>query len=199
MMSWPNRAKSRLFRFILHPSSFILLIVLHPSSFLRADGGRLQTCQQRGPFQVSVFVAPMPPRTGIVDVSVLVKESKTGRIRTDVPVTVRMSPISHSGSDEVATATPDAATNKLFQAAKLHVPQAGTWQVTVCVDGQPSPICFDLVVETGMPAWWDMGLWLAWPFIAVLLFGAHRWRVHRHDHTAAPVSSVSNAISGRQL
>src|SRR5438093_1281433 len=106
-MNCPTRSLIRLLLF----SSFLL----HPSSFssLRADGGTVRLSQRQGVYQITVFTAPNPFRSGPVDVSVLVQDAGTGQPVPEVRVTVRAAPRGRSGEALVSPATSEAATNKL--------------------------------------------------------------------------------------
>src|SRR5438270_5793134 len=118
---------------------FVSSFLLPPSSFLRADGGTLCLLERAGGYQVAVFTSPTPLRAGPIDVSVLVQDAST---REQVPrarVVVRMK---RHGTTEPALeyeATTEAATNKLFHAAKFDLPESGHWDIEVRIDGPFGP------------------------------------------------------------
>src|SRR5262245_28715306 len=101
---------------------FASSFILHPSSFLRADGGTLCLLERAGRYQVAVFTSPTPLRAGPVDVSVLVQDTATGEQVPCVQVSVRLSPRDGDGPPLEHAATAEAATNKLFHAAKFDLP-----------------------------------------------------------------------------
>lgn len=158
-----------------------LLIGVVVISSAHADGGTLHFTGQRHGYQITVFTSPTPLRTGLIDVSVLVQETATGKIRTNVPVTVHAYPLNHPAAAIGGSATPEAATNKLFQAIVLNLPEPGEWHIQVMVQGSdpPLPIELEVVVAGAMPSWVDLSLWIGWPAVAVVLFGIHQWLVHR--------------------
>lgn len=148
-------------------------------SSAHADGGTLQFTGQRHGYQISIFTSPTPLRTGSVDVSVLVQETATGKIRTDVPISVRAFPLHHPESAIGGSATHEAATNKLFQAIILDLPEPGKWRLQVTVQEAPAPIELEVEVAGALPSWVDLSLWIGWPALAVVLFAIHQWLVHR--------------------
>src|SRR5262245_18803978 len=72
------------------------LALLLPNVAL-ADGGILRLSQRCGAWQVSVFTSPAVPSVGPIDISTLVQDASTGRIRDNVPVTVRLQSIAPQG------------------------------------------------------------------------------------------------------
>jgi hypothetical protein len=74
---------------------FILILLVATSGFLwgkpssaRADGGKMLGSSTHGDLKITVFMDPSFPRVGMIDVSVLAEEVKTGRTRLDLPVFV---------------------------------------------------------------------------------------------------------------
>ncbi len=168
---------SRLLCWFLLASSFIL----HPSSFLRADGGTVRLSQRAGGYQVTVFTAPTPLRTGPVDVSVLVQDADTGQALPGAEVTVRVAPAGRGHTATVYPATTEAATNKLLRAALFELPEAGRWELEVAVQGPLGPARVRCEVEAAEPAprWPEFWPWAAWPVLVILLFGVHQLLVRR--------------------
>jgi hypothetical protein len=165
---------------------FITALILLHSALLFADGGTLRASGRYDDFQVSVFTSPSIPRCGIIDISVLTQDALSGKIRTDIPATIKLTK-ADAGSDaqpitlEQITTT-SAATNKLFRATQFNVPEAGPWHVAVAINdpsNQPTlhntqPLQFDVIVSPPPPAWLTLAPWIGWPFGVVLLFFAHQ-------------------------
>jgi len=151
-----------------------------PSGAL-ADGGELRFSGEKAGYRVAVFTAPVPPRAGPVDVSVLVQDAATGRARPDVPVMVSVHPSGRECCQERRPATEEAATNKLFRAATFELTGPGRWQVEVEVGDPPGagPVCFEVETAAPLPAWAQLAPWVGWPFAALALAGLHQWLV-RH-------------------
>ncbi len=155
--------------------------VAGPSSSLRADGGTLCALEKVGGYRVAVFTSPVPLRAGPVDVSVLVQDAATGEQVPEARVTVRLTPRSGDTWSVEGEATSEAATNKLFHAALLELPDAGRWEVEVSVDGPRGPAVVRCEVEAGepLPRWREEWPWIGWPAFAILLFCAHQLLVRR--------------------
>ena len=149
-----------------------------------ADGGTVRYSGRQADRLVTVFTDPTPLRTGLVDVSVLVQDAKSGQALGDVPVVVSAEPIDHSQQPVAVTATAEAATNKLLRAARFDLPSPGGWHLEVDVDdsGRKATIDFDVEVAEGLPPWFELGLWIGWPLAAIGLFGVHQVLVHRRTH-----------------
>lgn len=148
-----------------------------------ADGGAVRYSGRQADRLVTVFTDPTPLRTGLVDVSVLVQDADSGQTLVGVPIIVHAEPIDHSNQRITVGATAEAATNKLLRAARFDLPSPGKWHLEVDVDGagQKLPIEFDVEVTEGLPAWFEMSLWIGWPLAAIGLFGVHQVLVHRRS------------------
>jgi hypothetical protein len=155
-------------------------LILHPSSFARADGGAVRLCERAGNYQLAVFTTPTPLRAGPVDVSVLVQDPATGECAPRIQVTLRLT-AQASGRVLEYPATTGAASNKLFHAAEFQLPEAGMWDVEVCVDGPLGSAGTRFQVEAGEapPRWQDLWPWFGWPALIVALFGLHQALVRR--------------------
>ena len=68
------------------------------------------------------------------------------------------------------------ATNKLLQAAQFELPEPGRWQLEVQVDGVHGPpvIAGQLEAAAPLPRWRELWPWIAWPALAIALFGIHQ-------------------------
>ena len=181
----------------------------------RGDGGTLRLSEIAGPYRLSVFTSPSPPRAGRLDVSVLVQDAATGAILPNAAVSVRVASTARPDVLRTYAATRAAATNKLLRAAICELPAAGGWRIEVSVEGQAagrnaadrnvaesdfadSPIpaeranaasaAFALVVGEPAPAWWDMSLWIGWPALAIGLFGVHKVLAARTGRKHSPRS-----------
>lgn len=158
-------------------------IFVFPSSNAYADGGTLRFSGQCGAWRVSAFTSPTPVRVGMVDVSVLVQESTTGKPRPDLAVKVRAQPLESQDERQCEPATVEAATNKLFRATQLSFTKPGIWEMEVEIEdsGERATAQFQLPVEEPLLFRSTLGLWIGWPGVAVLLFGIHEWLVHRRQ------------------
>jgi hypothetical protein len=159
-------------------------VLLSPSS-LRADGGTVRLSERQGGYEITVFTAPTPLRAGPVDVSVLVQDARTGRPLPQVRVDVRAAPRGRPSEVLQQPATSEAATNKLFRAAVFELPEPGWWEVEVAVEGDhgPARVRFEVEAAEAAPRWLTLWPWLAWPALAIFLFGIHLLLVRRQGRT----------------
>jgi hypothetical protein len=157
-------------------ANLAFLALLVPAPLLRADGGALRLSERHGPYRISVFTSPTPLRAGTVDVSVLVQDADSGDPLPEVRVLVRATPQGRPAETIEATATSEAATNKLFRAAVFDLPQPGVWQLEVRVEGPHGAASVRLEVEAdeAPPRWRTLWPWVGWPLLVVVLFGVHR-------------------------
>jgi hypothetical protein len=167
-------------------------LVLDPSSLARGDGGTLRLSEQNGKYRITVFTSPAPLRAGPVDVSVLVQDPATGELASASQVTIEAV---QSDSGAIAfhgAATTAAATNKLYQAANLDLPEPGWYAVTVSVDGPlgSARVCFDVEAVNPVPSWVTLAPWVGWPFAAIALFAIHQLLRSGNTYRAAARSAT---------
>jgi len=159
-----------------------ILLLFGLAATAQADGGLVQVSQVVGDERVTIFTSPNPLRAGPIDVSVWVQEAASGTTLPDARVELELS-LPAAGSETLrASATHAAATNKLFLAAMLDVPQAGLWHLSANVEGQSrSGATFNrrlncnLFVAEPLPKWRSMWPWYCWPAVVVLLFAWRQW------------------------
>ena len=101
-----------------------------------------------------MFTAPTPLRVGPVDVSVLLQVDHTPVLDADVRVALRA-----PGLDRTAAATRAAATNKLFYAALLDVPEPGRWtlEARVRAGEHAATVSCEVDVAPPLPPQWRSG------------------------------------------
>ena len=131
------------------------------------DGGAVVFSGEQGPLRITVFTEPVPPRVGPIDLSLLVQDDSTLEA-------IKM-PLDRA-----------AATNRLFQAALLTIPVAGTWQVVLEIEpanGDPVDggmrnyrFTFPLTIAKSLPRVWDVLLWILLPVVPLLIFLAGKLR-----------------------
>lgn len=178
------------------------LVPLLHSSVASADGGTLRLSQRCDQWQVSVFTSPAMPHIGQIDISTLVQDAATGRVRDDVPVVVRLQSIERHGLTLEQAATVSAATNKLFRAAVINLPEAGKWRVEILVgdearstsasDRSFSTLAFDFDVAATSPQWLYLAAWVGWPVAVIAMFLIHQILVARslRKHSLQRRSSI---------
>src|SRR5262245_50622690 len=160
----------------------VCVFFVFPSLAL-ADGGTARLSDRQGNYRLTVFTAPTPLRAGPVDVSVLVQDATTGEPASDVRVMIQAA---WRGSPALAIhhpATTEAATNKLYYAAKFDLPEPGWYALEVSVAGArgEARVHLDLEAADPLPAWLALWPWVAWPVVVVLLFSIHQFLVRRRS------------------
>ncbi len=150
------------------------LLLATACPLLLADGGSLRISVVQGAYRISVFTAPTPFRKGPVDISFLVQDPGTGELIPTTRITVRMTKPGQALIEHRATA--EAATNKLFRAAQLELPASGRWEWEAEVDGPHGLAVVKGEVEAAaaLPRWRELWMWIGWPAVAIVLFGAHQ-------------------------
>jgi hypothetical protein len=156
-----------------------------------ADGGSMRLTGKQGGYRITVFTAPTPLRAGAVDISVLVQDASTGDPMTPVKVTVRMTKPGRLALEYPATT--EAATNKLFRAARFELPEPGRWALEVEVQGSRglAVIGGELDAAESLPRWKELLPWISWPALLIALFGIHQFFARR---TRIPGSSQKGAV-----
>jgi hypothetical protein len=148
-------------------------------SHASADGGTVRLSERQGPYRITVFTSPTPLRAGPVDVSVLVQDAATGRPLPEIPVVVQVTPAGRPSAGRDLPATQERATNRLLRAAEIDVPTEGTWRFDLRVEGSSATLGFDAEVGAPPPRWLDLGPWVVWPVVPVVLFVVHVLRANR--------------------
>src|SRR5262245_18850191 len=156
----------------------VWMLLLVPCQ-VRADGGTLCLVEQTGGYRVALFSSPTPFRAGPVDLSVLVQDASTGRQLSQARVNLRLYLHGGRGAIVDCPATTEAATNKLFYAAKFELPVPGLWKVEIHIDGPrgKAVVRCELEAAEALPAWLEFWPWVGWPALVILLFGVHQFLV----------------------
>lgn len=127
-----------------------------------------------GPWRLTVFTAPTPPRVGEVEFDVLVEDGATRGPVDNVTVTITAT--SPEGWSTSGTARLGLADNALLRALVLTLDEAGPWRVDVrtksgAAMGETS---FDLEVGPPLPPWRAYWPWLILPLPVLALVAAHQ-------------------------
>jgi hypothetical protein len=90
----------------------------------------------------------------------------------DAAVFIELSPRETSAAPVRYQATHAAASNKLFQAASINLPDPGWWHFAVTVGGSRGTLDVDFDVEAGeaIPSWHALWPWYGWPFLVIAIF-----------------------------
>jgi len=172
-------------RIFPHAMLFVcwLLLSMASSRTATADGGRLIGVERIDGFVISIFVAPDPPRVGLVDLSVLIQRESDNTVVEDADVAVSMAFAGESTGSVSGPAMREQATNKLLRSAWLTIPTAGQWRGVVHITAAAKKVEAPFVVEVAEapPAWTAVAPWFLWPLAIVLLFGMHRFLLRRKN------------------
>lgn len=151
------------------------------------DGGAVVFSGEQGPLRITVFTEPVPPRVGPIDLSLLVQDKESLEVIEAYDAQVSLTHQDDSTLEAIKMPLDRAAeTNRLFQAALLTIPVAGTWQVVLEIEpanGDPVDggmrnyrFTFPLTIAKSLPRVWDMLLWILLPVVPLLIFLAGKLR-----------------------
>jgi hypothetical protein len=163
--------------------ALILNVILAPQ-VAHADGGAVHLREASGPFLVTVFAAPEAARVGLIDMSVLVQDRKTGTVILDTTVNLELQPIANT-SPPFSIRTPlGQAKNKLLQSVTIDVPAPGWWAVKIFVrrDREDVVLATKLLIMPAAPR-----LATLWPFLILPPFGISLFVLHQTlQHSRLP-------------
>jgi hypothetical protein len=145
----------------------------------QADGGLVRLHQTAGPFVVTVFAAPNPPRAGLVDVSVLAQNCADGRAALDVEVFVQLR--SAGGTIVAGRATREASRIKPLYSASMNLPEAGRWEMEVTIKRGKSAASVFGQLSVAAPRPLPLSYWrsLSLPWVVISLFAMNQWLKRR--------------------
>ncbi len=174
-------------RHVLSTFGPLLAVVLFvPAALARADGGTVRLSEDKGSYRITVFTSPTPVRADPVDISVLVQDTKTGELASDVDVTIKIEGRSATHETLDRRATTEAATNKLYRAATFELSESGLYSVDVSVKGsrEESRVRFEMEAADSLPSWMTVSPWVCWPVALIGLFAIHQVLVRRKPRSA---------------
>jgi hypothetical protein len=159
-------------------ASLFIVVISMLGVDAHADGGAVRWRESAGAFTVTVFTSPDPITAGPIDVSVLVQDRADGAPMLDGLVTLRLASLSDVGDADrmlEATATHDAATNKLLYATWVDV-GAGKWALRVVIQRGDERSTLDVPLSvvpatTRLTEYWPH---LLLPPLAILVFILHQ-------------------------
>lgn len=134
-----------------------LFIAATPNTGL-ADSGRVELSTVWGETRITVFSTPTPLRIGEVDIAVLLQNEETGTVLRDQEIVVSCQCQSSDTQVERA-ATHEQSTNKLLHCARLHLSEAGNWNISIKV-GDQIEATTAFVVKVSPPLLIPSGIWL---------------------------------------
>ncbi len=155
--------------------SLVLLAIAAVPLRLEANGGTLRLSRAvAGPYLVSAWTQPDPPRVGAVDLSVAVMSPATGEAILEAEARAAAEPAGSTGAAVSTTLARGAGGNLLLHHGILDVPAVGAWRVAVQVIGPAGPGEVAFTLDVGPPLPVTVSVVIG---IAVLAFGGLVWWV----------------------
>jgi membrane protein implicated in regulation of membrane protease activity len=134
-----------------------MLLVALPAASASANGGTLRLSRvTAGPYDVSAWTQPQPPRVGHVDLSVAVMFPDSGKAVPDGEVRAIARQVEPHGPEVQARLERGAGGNVLLHHAVLELPAPGRWRVIVEVAGPSGAgsAAFEIDVLPALPFVW---------------------------------------------
>lgn len=159
----------------------VLMIVSAATSAL-ADGGTVRLSEEIGNLRVTVLTSPVPLVCGPVEISVLVQDRESGKLRPDARVKIALTPAGSERRKAFRRAEGTHAVNKLYQSVIFQVATPGEALVEVQVEGDGATVKVDCLAFVGPPrpgmnAYWA---WIGWPAVPILIYSALEMRRQRN-------------------
>lgn len=141
---------------------FFLLVAGAPAALAHGGGTPQLENAAAGPYVVSAWTSPHPPRVGAYHVTVSVARLGEGGAAGEpvlgADVMVRLTARAGGGEALTARASNEAAENKLFYEADVTLPAPGVYDVQVTVDGTDGrgEAAFPIEVQEGGGVNWGL-------------------------------------------
>jgi hypothetical protein len=201
-------------RVITHARVAVALLSALTPQLAKGDGGVVLLHEAKGPFSVTVFVAPEVARGGLTDLSVLVQSRTNGDVVLDAAVGLSIerprnlvatdgseplcgaspaslvSPLPDIGQNQATLpATREQASNKLLYAAALALNATGDWRLHIYVSRGSESTKFDCLIPVTQASANAPGLWfyLLIPPIAIAAFAMNQ-KLRKHSLEDGPDS-----------
>ena len=179
----------------------IALLAAFAPQFAKGDGGVVLLHEAKGPFSVTVFLAPEVTRGGFTDISVLVQSRTNGDVVLDADIRLTIEPpqdlVARVGAESICGTSPasvlspsaypgqqqgifpatrEQASNKLLYAAALTLNGKGDWRLHINVSRESDSAEFDCLIPVIQASANTQGLWpyLLIPFIAITTFALNQ-------------------------
>jgi len=156
-------------------------VVLLIATVGTADTGQVRRSETVGPYVITVFSAPTPPRVGPFEVTVLVQDAAGGASVTDARVVVTVVSLFEAGLSSAANASHERAGSAELYGTLFDLPLPGEYSVEshVHAGSTEAALNFTFVAEPPPSAWQTFWPYFALPPAAVALFALHQWLKRR--------------------
>lgn len=150
--------------------TLLLVAVAAMAPSAHADGGAVMASVDSGGRRVTVFVAPVAPRAGTIEVSVLRVGAADSEEEPAPPIMITAR-LPGGALERSAPMSTRHQGNRWFESAWLDLPAEGRWSIVVDGGAGWPSASFDLEVGPPLPPWRTQWPWLlAWvPLTALLL------------------------------
>lgn len=146
-----------------------------------ADSGEVRRSETVGPYVITVFSAPTPPRVGPFEVNVLVQHAAGGAAVTDAHVVVTVVSLFQAGLTSAANASHERAGSAELYGALFDLPALGEYAVEsrLRAGDIETSLHFTVVAEPPPSAWQAFWPYVVLPPAVVVLFAVHQWLKRR--------------------
>lgn len=176
-------------------ATFICLWAILLPILAFGDGGTILAMKEDAHLKITIFAEAVPPRVGVMDLSILVQDASSQQAILDANVRLSLKKLSVLTPEnswlasyckiigsKILTATRDQAHNKMLYGVALPLPEAGKWELTVEVKRENKVTSMTLPLEVAA-AQNPFAAW--WPFLIMvpLVIGLYTWRaalIRRH-------------------
>lgn len=182
--------------FLLFFTLVCLLVLSVPIVKAHGGGTPQLTNAEVGPYWISVWTQPDPPKVGELHLTAALAEpgainaslKEAGPPILNALIEVQLRPLDRPGGSISAVASHENAVNKLFYEADLDIPHSGHWEATLLVNGPDSgsgTVSFELEVVEGST------INMSWSLIGtmVVFFAAVIWMMRGAFRPNPPASS----------
>ena len=153
-----------------HTRAMVVLITVLCAPAVLANGGSLRLDREPlGPYVVSAWTEPAPPRTGRLDISVAVMKPETGAPVLDGEVRVRAQSVDSPGLPSIVVLGLGNGGNALLHHGEVALPRPGLWRLTILFGGPGGSGEADFALDVRQRAFWP---WII-AVVAGLLFTAY--------------------------
>lgn len=170
--------KPSIFEFRLCLGLLLLLAISWPYLATAHSAGTLRLANvAAGPYHLSAWSAPEPPRVGDFHISVAVDEPKGENTSAASPSTpavqITMTAITQRRDNLIQQATLQTTFFQSYYESYFTIPATGRWQVTVNVTGSAgagvAQFAFDVLPPQRIN--WELVFWCVTALIALILVG----------------------------
>lgn len=152
----------------------LLIAWAHPAHAWAHGGGQPHLYQvSAGPYQLTVWLSPEPPRAEALQIAVEVEVDVAGAAATGLDVQIEMHRLGQPGQEIDALATEKSSFFLNYYQSNVVLPVDGPWDISITVNGASGSgaVQFAMDVLPARSAPWELIFW------SILAAGALAWAV----------------------